>query len=115
MNYQWNIFWADLNPSQGSEQAGKRPVLVVSEEVVNRATPIVAVICLTSLKPGRSIYPTEHLLKPEESGLKETSIAMAHQIRTISKARLGEKCGSIYNDETREMIRNIIRIYLDLS
>ena len=114
MNYQWNIFWADLNPSQGSERAGKRPVLVVSEEAVNRATPIVTVVCLTSLKPGRSIYPTEHLLKPEDSGLRETSIVMAHQIRAISKARLAGKCGSINNEETREMIRNVIRLYLDL-
>lgn len=114
MNYQWNIFWADLNPSQGSEQAGKRPVLVVSEEAVNRATPIVTVVCLTSLKPGRSIYPTEHLLKPEDSGLRETSIVMAHQIRATSKARLAGKCGSINNEETREMIRNVIRLYLDL-
>ncbi len=115
MNYQWKIFWADLSPSRGSEQAGKRPVLVVSEEAVNQAIPVVTVLCLTALKPGRAIYPTEHLLNPEGSGLREPSIIMAHQIRTIAKERLAEKCGAIDKEETREMVRNIMRLYLDLS
>jgi mRNA interferase MazF len=115
MNYQWNIYWADLNPSQGSEQAGKRPVLVISEEAVNQAIPVITVLCLTTLKPGRAIYPTEHLINPEESGLREPSVIMAHQIRAIAKERLAEKYGTINSAETRERIRNIIRLYLDLQ
>jgi len=114
MNYQWSIFWADLSPSQGSEQAGKRPVLVISEEAVNQAIPVITVLCLTTLKPGRTIYPTEQLINPEESGLREPSIIMAHQVRAISKERLAEKCGTINSTETKEKIRNIIRLYLDL-
>jgi mRNA interferase MazF len=55
MIYQWNIFWADLNPIKGSEQSGRRPVLVISEEVVNQVLPIVTVVCLTSFKDGRKI------------------------------------------------------------
>jgi mRNA interferase MazF len=39
VDYQWNIFWAALDPSKGSEQAGKRPVLVVSIEEVNQVLP----------------------------------------------------------------------------
>ncbi len=115
MNYQWNIYWADLNPYQGSEQAGKRPVLVISEEAVNQAIPVITVLCLTTLKPGRAIYPTEHLINPEESGLREPSVIMAHQIRAISKERLAGKCGTINSAETRERIRNIIKVYLDLK
>ena len=115
MDYQWNIYWADLNPSQGSEQAGRRPVLVISEEAVNQAIPVITVLCLTTLKPGRAIYPTEHLINPEESGLNEPSIIMAHQIRAIAKERLAEKCGTIISLETRERIRSIIRLYLDLQ
>ncbi len=114
MNYQWNIFWADLNPTRGSEQAGKKPVLVISEEAVNQALPIVTVVCLTSLKPRRKVYPIETLLETEESRLEEKSIVMAHQIRTIAKNRLAEKCGSIEKEEIRERIRNIVRLYLDL-
>ncbi len=115
MSYQWNIFWADLNPTRGSEQAGRRPVLVISEEAVNQALPIVAVVCLTSLKPERKVYPIETLLEPEDSGLEERSIVMAHQIRAIAKDRLAEKCGSIGKEEIRERVKNIVRLYLDLN
>jgi mRNA interferase MazF len=115
MDYQWNIFWADLDPVKGSEQAGKRPVLVISEEAVNLALPIVTVICLTTLKPGRKIYPIETLLSPDECGLPKPSIAMAHQIRALAKERLTEICGSINKEETREKVRNAVKLYLDLK
>lgn len=114
MDYQWNIFWADLNPVKGSEQSGIRPVLVISEEAVNQALPIVSVLCITSLKPGRKIYPIEVLINPEDSHLSQPSIVMAHQIRSISKDRLTEKCGYIDNDELKLKIRNIMKLYLDL-
>jgi len=115
MNCQWNIYWVDQNPSLGAEQSGRRPVLVISEEAVNQAIPVITVLCLTTLKPGRAIYPTEHLINPEESGLREPSVIMAHQIRAIAKERLAGKCGTINSAETRERIRNIIKVYLDLK
>ena len=115
MIYQWNIFWADLNPIKGSEQSGIRPVLVISEEAVNQALPIVTVVCLTSLKPKRRIYPIEFLLEPEISNLPEASIVMAHQIRSISKERLGSKCGSISDQDYKDKIKEIIKLYLDLN
>ncbi len=114
MSYQWNIFWADLNPTRSSEQAGKRPVLVISEEAVNQALPIVTVACLTTYKPGRKVYPVETLLEPEDSGLKEKSIVMSHQIKAIAKDRLEEKCGTVEKKEIRDRVRNIIKLYLDL-
>lgn len=114
MSYQWNIFWADLSPTRGSEQAGKRPVLVISEEAVNQALPIVTVVFLTSFKKGRKVFPIETLLEPKDSGLKENSIVMAHQIRAVAKDRLAEKCGTIEKEEIRERVRNIIKLYLDL-
>ncbi len=114
MDYQWNIFWADLNPVKGSEQAGKRPVLVISEEAVNQALPIVTIVCLTSLKPGRKVYPIEVLLDPKETNLPQQSIVMAHQIRSISKERLAEKCGSIENEDCKDKIKKAIKLYLDL-
>ncbi len=114
MDYQWNIFWADLNPIKGSEQAGTRPVLVISEEAVNQALPVVTVICLTAWRQGRKIYPVEVMLESEESHLPRPSIAMAHQIRSISKERLIERCGCIDSEECREKIRKAVRLYLDL-
>ena len=114
VSYQWGIFWANLDPSKGSEQAGLRPVLVISAEEVNQVLPVVTVVSLTSLKVGRRIYATEVLLQDCETGLAKQSIAMAHQIRAISKDRLVGKCGSIDSDEIKEKIKNAVKIYLDL-
>ncbi len=113
--YQWNIFWVNLDPSKGSEQAGTRPVLVVSTEPVNRVLPVVTVLSVTSMKPGRKIYPTEVYLPQKETGLDKDSIAMAHQIRSISKERLGALCGTIDNLELQEEIQDTIKLYLGMS
>ena len=115
VTYQWGIFWANLNPTEGSEQSGVRPVLVISTEAVNKALPIVTIMSITSIKPGRKVYPTEVYLKADETSLPKDSIAMAHQIRAISKTRLGEKCGSIENNEIKEKINSVIKIYFDIS
>jgi len=83
---QFNIYWADLNPTIGREQAGHRPVLVVSNDAEN-IMDIVTVIPITSRKEGRKIYPNEvlFLLKGKEA------ILLCHQIRTLSKKRLGKR------------------------
>jgi len=114
VTYQWGIFWADLNPTKGSEQAGIRPVLVISAEEANEILPVVTVVSMTGLKPGRKIYPIEVLISSEESGISKDSIVMAHQIRAISKDRLGEKIGVVESDGTRESIKSAIKVYLDI-
>lgn len=114
MDYQWNIFWANLNPVVGSEQRGYRPVLVVSEEIINQALPIVTVLAITTWKEGRNIYPVEVLLSSKDSNLPMDSIVMAHQIRSISKERLTKKCGFISDAKIRNKIRDIIKLYLDV-
>ena len=47
MNYKWGIFIVDLNPVQGSEQRGKRPVIVVSDEDFNKVMPVITVLSIT--------------------------------------------------------------------
>ena len=86
MNYQWHIFFASLEPTQGSEQAGRRPVLVISRERINQWLPVVNVIPLTSRKSAaRVIYPNEVLLPAGAAGLPVDSIALCYQIRTGQK------------------------------
>jgi len=114
VKYQWTIFIADLNPVIGSEQAGKRPVLVISDEVVNQTLPILTVLPLTSYK-GRKVYPNEYLLSKSDSGLLKDSIVMAHQIRTISRKRLITATGEITNNVIKEKIKSSIRFQLDLE
>jgi mRNA interferase MazF len=60
MSYQWGIYLAGLDPVRGSEQAGQRPILVISREMINQVLPVVNVVPLTSLKsPERKIYANE--------------------------------------------------------
>lgn len=114
VDYQWGIYWADLNPSKGSEQSGKRPVLIVSVEVVNQILPVVTILAITSVKAGRHVYPTEVFLSAEATSLTKDSIVMAHQIRSISKERLGERCGTIEDAAIKEAIKRAVRCYLEL-
>ena len=111
---QWSIFWAYLNPTKGSEQSGRRPVLIISAEEANEVLPVITIMAITSMKPGRRVYPSEVLLRSSETGLSKDSIAMAHQIRAIAKDRLGEKAGEIKTDSIKGKIKAAVRLYLDL-
>jgi mRNA interferase MazF len=82
----FSIFWADLNPVIGREQAGHSPVLVVSNDIENQMD-IVTVIPITSRKKGRRIYPNEVLITLQN----KEAILLCHQVRTISKKRLDRK------------------------
>ena len=114
MNYKWGIFIADLNPVQGSEQKGTRPVIVVSDEDFNRLMPVVTILPVTSLKEGRRVYPNEVLLKQGMGGLAQDSIILAHQIRTISKNRLRDSIGFINNNSTHDAINDALKVHLNL-
>ncbi len=101
---QYDIYLADLNPTIGREQFGKRPVLIISNDYEN-LLDIVTIIPITSLKSGRKIYPNELLLLNE---LEKPSILLCHQIRTISKKRLLKKLTSIKNFNTKKKIVDIL-------
>jgi mRNA interferase MazF len=113
--FQWRVFRADLNPVVGSEQAGTRPVLVVSREAINRSLPIVAILPLTTHRPGRRIYATEVLLPAGTAGQPEDSIVMAHQVRTISTRRLKEPYGELGAPDLRDAVRRAMQMFLDLE
>jgi len=115
MTYQWHVFLASLDPSKGSEQAGKRPVLVISREAINQLLPVVNVIPLTSKKPNTNIiYPNEVLLPHNMAGLKRDSIALCYQIRTLDKARLEKDFGELIDEDLRQKILEAIRFQLDI-
>src|SRR5438552_8274785 len=112
---QWKVVRADLNPVRGSEQAGVRPVLIVSSDSVNDVLSIVSVLPLTTRKPGRTVYPTEALLAANIAGQPNEYVAMAHQIRTLSKERLSHEYGILLDVDARESIRDAMRNHLDLA
>ena len=109
---QWAVYQADLDPVRGSEQRGMRPVLIVSNEAFNRGMTNVTVLPLTSTQ--RRIYPSEVLLPAGAAGQPLDSIAMAHQVRTISKQRLLRQIGRLDDEDLREATRDALREHLDL-
>ena len=115
MNYQWSFFLASLDPTTGAEQAGKRPVIVISREQMNQRLSVVNVIPLTSRKsPSRIIYPNEVLLPAGPSGLKVDSIALCYQIRTLDKNRLERQLGTLTEEHLRRAILEALRFQLEL-
>lgn len=115
MTYQWHIFLASLDPTRGSEQAGQRPVLVVSRERISQLLPVVNVIPLTSRKSAsRVIYPNEVLLPAGTAGLTVDSLALCYQIRTLDKSRLEQVLGELDNINLRQEIHEAIRFQLDM-
>ena len=114
MTYKWSVFMADLNPVIGSEQQGRRPVLVISDETTNTIMPVVTVLPFTTLKKGRKIYPNEVLLKKGIAGLDSDSIVLAHQIRTISKQRLILCMGDVSDTALQSPINDAVRVHLNL-
>ena len=112
---QWSLYQATLDPVVGSEQAGRRPVLVVSREVINRALPIVAVVPLTRHKAGRRVYPTEVVIPAGSAGQPHASIALGHQVRTVSAHRLGEPLGRLTDPALQDAVREALRVFLDLD
>ena len=105
MKYQWCVFIATLDPTEGSEQAGRRPVLVISSEESNRVLPVVNVLPLTSRKPNRTLlYPNEAALPVGAGGLPVDSVVLTYQIRTLDKRRLGRCMGAIVDPELQERI-----------
>ncbi len=112
---KWDIFYVDLDPTRGSEQRGKRPVLVISNEGVNRFLPICTVIPFSSYKGEEKIFPTELLIYKDDSGLSKDSILMFQQIKTIDQSRfIQPKVGEIKNDSLKKEINNKIIEYFDL-
>ena len=88
------IYYADLNPVQGSEQGGIRPVLIIQNDIGNKASPTVIIAAITS-KGKKKGLPTHVTIRLEEGSLPKESMAMLEQIRTIDKKRLLHYVGRI--------------------
>jgi len=90
------IRWADLDPVRGREQAGRRPVLIISQDVFNQNSRAAIIMAITS-RPQKAGFPLT--LKLDEAGLPKESWLKIGQVRTLSTERLGERIGRL-DDET---------------
>ncbi len=91
-----------LDSTVGSEQAGDRPALVISPDLVNKHSPVVLVAALTSRKTHK-VYPFEALIEPPEGGLAVRSKILLMQLRSIDKRRLLSHLGRVGNDTMRRV------------
>lgn len=114
---RWELYWADLEPSVGSEQGGgRRPVLIVSNDGFNSRFELATVLSLTKLEgKHRRVYPFEVLLPSEVVGTGFGSIVMPQQIRTISRLRLLDRIGILEDEAKREEIENRLLEHLDIE
>lgn len=102
-----DIVWADLNPVKGQEQAGLRPVLVLSNNVFNEKSGTVIALAVTS-QPQKAGFPLTYELV--EFGLPKRSWIKISQIRTLSSERLGRKIGRLNPEETDTIIEGLNEI-----
>ena len=102
-----DIYWADLNPVRGQEQAGLRPVVVLSKDVFNERSGTVIAMAITS-QPQKAGFPLT--LEVISSGLPKKSWIKISQIRTLSVERLGKRIGSLSSEEIEQVIEGINEI-----
>jgi mRNA interferase MazF len=110
-----DIYQANLDPIQDSEQAGKRPTVVVSRDGINRSSPVVVIVPITKFTQDKKIYPSHHLVKASSTnGLNTDSIIKCEQIRAISKSRLSRKWGSLSREDLAK-VDAALKIVLSLK
>jgi mRNA interferase MazF len=107
------VYDARLDPTEGSEQAGWRPVILVSRNAINDASNVVIAVPCTTYRHGRRIYPSQVLLHAPEAGLDVDSVALCEQVRALAKSRLGRYRGAL-TDALLAAVERALAIALDL-
>ena len=102
-----DVRWAELDPVRGREQAGRRPVLVLSHDVFNQRSGTAIALALTSQEP-RAGFPLT--LEINSARLPKRSWAKISQIRTLAVERLGKKLSAISPEEIEEVIEGLNEI-----
>ena len=101
------IRWADLNPVRGHEQAGERPVLVLSHDVFNERSGTVIAVALTSQEP-RAGFPLTKEIK--SGGLPKRSWIRISQIRTLSTDRIGRRLARVSEEDLVHVVEGLNEI-----
>ncbi len=102
-----DIRWADLNPVRGREQAGLRPVLILSHDVFNERSGTVVAIALTSQEP-RASFPLT--IESRAPGLPKRSWLRISQIRTLAVERLGRRLARASEEEIDRVVEGLNEI-----
>ena len=110
-----DIYFVDLNPTKGREQAGRRPVLVVSSNAINRQPLVITVVVGTDSTNVRQNYPTNVRATAQETGLPRDTVFLCFQVRSLDPARFTRTTpdGKMPASRMAE-VRNALRLALDL-
>lgn len=104
------VWLANLNPTQGSEQAGIRPVIIFQNDIVSQfSTTTITIPLTTNLR--RAALPICLLIQQGEAGLVQDSVALCFQMRVLDKARLIRKLGQL-NSETLAQLEDVVLLTL---
>ncbi len=82
------VYDARLDPTEGSEQSGTRPVIIVSRDAINVPSRVVLAVPCTTYRPERRIYPSQILISAPNGGLDRDSVALGEHVRVLAKTRL---------------------------
>jgi mRNA interferase MazF len=106
------IWLANLNPIRGHEQAGERPVLIISTNTFNHG-PAVLVFVAPLTRTDRRV-PIHVSVDPPEGGLTARSYILCDALRSIAKERLGVRTWGTVTPETMRKVEDILRLLMDL-
>lgn len=101
------IRWADLNPVRGSEQGGKRPVVIVSHDVFNERSGTVIALAVTS-QPQKAGFPLT--LELDAAGMPKPSWVKISQVRTLSVDRIEGVIATVPDEELHRLIEGLNEI-----
>ena len=101
------VRWAELSPTRGHEQTGRRPVLVLSHDVFNKRSGTVIAMAVTS-QPQKARFPLTYPLESRQ--LPKPSWVKISQIRTLSVDRIGRKLGTVEPEQLAEIIDGLDQI-----
>ena len=102
-----DVRWADLNPVRGSEQAGNRPVLILSQDIFNERSGTVIAVAITS-QPQKASFPLTIELKTVK--MPKRSWVKISQIKTLAVERIGRKIGRVHPEEIDQVIEGLNEI-----
>ncbi|MBM3128671.1 MAG: type II toxin-antitoxin system PemK/MazF family toxin [Chloroflexi bacterium] len=102
-----DIFWADLDPARGHEQAGLRPVLVLSQDIFNEHSGTVIAVAITSQSPSAGFPLT---LELTSAALPKRSWVKISQVRTLSIERLDKKIARASPEELTKIVEGLNEI-----
>jgi len=99
-----DIRWADLNPVRGHEQAGRRPVLIVSHDIFNNRSGTIIALAITSA-PQRAGFPLTHDLQCK--GMPKKSWVKISQVRTLSTERIGSRIARATSEDLVRVVEGL--------